>query len=77
MKNITLTSVKVREIRYRPNDSEPAVTIFYDVLDGDGNVVGQKDHSLKIETLTTQPKNAIATFLTRLSTLIEERELGI
>ncbi len=76
MKQITLTSIAVREIRFRPNDSEPSVILFYDVLDNEGNIVGEKSHHVKLTDLTNKHQTAITKYLSSLTEVLDSKELG-
>lgn len=75
MKNITLQSVQVREIRYRPTDSQPNVVLFYDVLDDDGQVVGEKSAHIPFSELPNNIQAAITSYHQKLSDLVTGREL--
>jgi hypothetical protein len=74
-KQITLNAVAVREIRFRPNDSEPNITLYYDVMDDQDQVVGQKEHRVLINDLPAATKATITTFLTKLTAILSAKDL--
>ena len=75
MKTITLTSISIREIRYRPNDSEPTVVIYYDLLDENGNIVGQKDHLIRQSDLPNKATTALTNYAKEMGDILNTKDL--
>ncbi len=74
-KNITLQSIEIREVRFRPNDPEPNVVLFYNVVDAGGNIVGEKQHNVLVADLVGKMKGAITSLSTQASTLLEDKDV--
>lgn len=75
MKQVNLKSVHVREIRYRPSDSEPNISIFYDIADETDAIIGTRQHTIKVLELKTKVGKAVTDFFLNIATLLEDKDV--
>ena len=74
MKTINITSIKIKEIIFHPND-EDVLSVYYAVLDSENAEVFLKRKIISRADLPTATLTAIDGFTTKVQTKLEALEL--